>query len=154
MNMSRDVVEWLPFGSNFWFETIKFGADVERKEKLRERIESQSYAIPKDLESGLTPEERIAFGFASQFHKQATMSNLEKRLHGELGKYGASMSKYVERGENVSVQWKDEYTGSTYTTVLKKDSLDVVTAGICLSGGDKRFDLQSLVGVVREGPCG
>lgn len=138
-------------GSNFWFESIKFGADIERKEKLRQRIEDQSYTIPKAIESGLTPEERVSFQYASQFHKEANMSTLEKKLKGELGKYGASMDKFVERGDNVSVQWRDGHSGGAYTSVLNKDTLAVVTAGICLAGGDKVFDLQSLVGVCRQG---
>lgn len=137
-------------GSNFWFESLKFGGDVERKEKLRERLDQQIYSITKTVESGLTPEELEAFKFAVQFHKEAHMSDLEKRLNNELGKYGAKVDKFVERGENVSVQWKDGRDGATYTSVLRQDNLAVVTAGICLSGGDRVFDLQSLVGVTRQ----
>jgi len=137
-------------GSNFWFESIKFGGDVERKEKLRERIEDGSYTIPESLKSGLTPEENVVFKHTSEFHKQASMSDLERRLHGELGKYNAQMDKYVERGDNVSVQWKDKQTNAKYTSVFSKSNLAVVTAGICLSGGDTTFDIQSLVGVCRQ----
>ncbi|KKK50773.1 hypothetical protein LCGC14_3121680, partial [marine sediment metagenome] len=97
------------------------------------------------------PEENIAFKFAVAFHQEANKSELEKRLEQEFHKTGALMSKFVERGDTVEVQWSDKKTSGKYTSVLKKGDLSVITAGICLSGGDKRFDLQSLVTVCRQG---
>lgn len=144
-----DTIEARFDGVNFWFDRVKFGTDIERKENLRNRLENQQYMVTKNLQSGLTPEEIKAFKYASEFHKEANKSNLEKRLEKEFGCTGAAMDKFIERGKNVEVQWKDG--GNKYTSVLNKDDLSVVTAGICLSGGDKLFDLQSLVTVCREG---
>lgn len=145
-----DSVEARFDGRNFWFDSIKFGGDVEKVERLRERLQKQNYSITAEISSGLTPEEHSAFKYAVQFHKEAHMTSLERKLHNELGKYGAGLDGFTERGENVSVQWKDKRTGGKYTSVLNKDNLSVVTAGICLSGGDRVFDLQSLVGVCRQ----
>lgn len=145
-----DAVEARFDGMHFWFENIKFDDSMERREQLRTRIEQQNYFISKNTK-GLTPAEEIAFKYASEFHKEANKSKIEKRLENEFMKTGAIMEKFIERGNNVEVQWKDKQTHGTYTSVLKMDDLSVVTAGICLSGGDKKFDLQSLVTVCRQG---
>ena len=146
-----DSVEARFDGANFWFECPKFGGDIERKEALRDRLEKQNYSITSNLTSGLTPEEAKAFKYAVQFHKEANKSNLEKRLEEEFYRTGAVLDKFIERGENVEVQWRDKNSKKKYTSVLNQNDLSVVTAGICLSGGDSKFDLQSLVTVCREG---
>lgn len=146
-----DAVEARFDGANFWFDSIKFSGDIDRQEKLRDRLEKQNYSITSEIKSGLTPEENIAFTYAVGFHKEANKSNLEKKLESEFDKTGALLNKLIERGENVEVQWSDKKTKSKYTSILKKADLSVVTAGICLSGGDQRFDLQSLVTVCRQG---
>lgn len=136
-------------GAHFWFDSIKFNENMDKMVQLRDRIQEGNYALPKNQK--LTPEEATAFRLAASFHKQANMSNLERRLQAEMGRYDAQVEKFVERGDNVEVQWKDNWNGGKYTSVFKIDDLSVVTAGICLSGGDKKFDLQSLVGVIRQG---
>ncbi|MHA1675803.1 MAG: hypothetical protein ACTSU6_01360 [Candidatus Njordarchaeales archaeon] len=145
-----DTVEARFDGLHFWFDCMKFGGDTERKENLRDRLEQQEYTITKAITTGLTPEESEAFKYAVEFHREANKSKLEKRLEAELAKTGAAMDKFIERGGNVEVQWRDKTTNGKYTSILNKEDLSIVTAGICLSGGDKRFDLQSLVTVCRQ----
>lgn len=139
-------------GSSFWFDSATFTNTADKRTELRDRIQAANYGYPKDLK--LSPEEQMAFRFAASFHKEANKPKIEKRLQEEMERAGAQVDKYIERGENVEVQWKDNVTHKKYTSVLKIDDLSVVTAGICLSGGDKKFDLQSLVGVVRQGERG
>lgn len=137
-------------GQHFWFEAARFTDTAEQRIKLRERLEQGNYALPTD-QSLLSPEELSAFKIAVECYKTANMSDLERRLVGEMSRYDATMKKFVERGDKVEVQWKDNMTGSNLTSVFRTNDLSVITAGICLSGGDKTFDLQSLVGVVRRG---
>ena len=40
--------------------------------------------------------------------------------------------------------------GREHTSAIAKDNLTVLSAGICLAGGDQAFDLNSLVGVLRQ----
>lgn len=136
-------------GANFWFDSATFTDGADRRLALRESIQAFNYGLPN--QHGLSPEEVEAFKLAAAFHKEANVPPIERRLNDELNKAGATMDKYIERGKNIEVQWRDTLTKKTYTSVLKADDLSIVTAGICLSGGDKKFDMQSLVGVVREG---
>lgn len=145
-----DTVQVRFDGSCFWFDSAKIIKDMDKREDLRQRIIKGNYSMTKELKYGLSPEEDEAFNLACQFHKEANMSDLEKRLTNEFGRYDATMERFVERGSNVEVQWRDNISHQAITSVFNKEDLSVVTAGICLSGGDKKFDLQSMVGVFRE----
>ena len=138
-------------GANFWFNGSKFSVGAEKKDILRERIKNFKYSIPEDLLPGITPEEKFVFDLAVGFHKESSKSNVERRLENEFHKYDASVDGFTERGNTIEVRWRDNKNAKTYTSVLDKDNLSVITAGICLSGGDKKFDLPSLVVVCREG---
>jgi hypothetical protein len=57
--------------------------------------------------------------------------------------------EYLERADSFRVTFT--VGGRSYTSSVNKDDLTVQVAGICLSGEDQKFDLSSLVGVLREG---
>lgn len=137
-------------GLCFWFDGVKASNNVDKKELLRQRIVKNNYSLTKELEAGLSPEEINSFNLTCKFHKEASMSDLEKRLNSEFKLYDATMERFIERGSNVEVQWRDNKSRKAITSVLNKDDLSVVTAGICLSGDDKKFDLQTMVSVFRE----
>jgi hypothetical protein len=42
------------------------------------------------------------------------------------------------------------YINMRHTSAIAKADLTVVSSGICLSGRDRDFDLQSLVGVIEH----
>jgi hypothetical protein len=56
--------------------------------------------------------------------------------------------EYLERADSFRVT----FTVGTrrYSSSVHKDDFTVQVAGICLSGEDQKFDLSSLVGVLRE----
>jgi hypothetical protein len=62
---------------------------------------------------------------------------------------GARLMGYEAAEGVLRVSW--ERDGQRGVTLINAN-LDVVSAGICLSGEDQRFDLASIVGVVRDAP--
>jgi len=72
----------------------------------------------------------------------------EGRLQDALEHAGAELNEFTERGDVYAVTYTVD--GERHTSVVDRRSLTVVTAGICLSGQDEKFDLASLVGVLRE----
>jgi hypothetical protein len=73
-------------------------------------------------------------------------------LRGALEHAGAELKNYVERHDVYTVTY--EVDGQWHVSAVAKKDLSVQVAGICLSGEDQNFDLQSLVGVIREAQGG
>jgi hypothetical protein len=142
-------------GSQFWYD----GPDVRRdpgiaaylREALGEMVEPVRLS-----RTGLTAEERTAYAinYAPRLQAEidAHVDRVEKRLREALAHAGATLKDYLEREETFRVTY--EVDGRRHVSVVNQNDLSVHVAGICLSGEDRHFDLQSLVGVLREAQTG
>lgn len=146
-------------GSQFWFDRIDERADPGLALYLREAWVKTS--APQALDRlGLSPQYRAAYALAFEKKRAAELAQIERakearratsegRLQDALEHAGAELNEYSERGDVYRVTYTVD--GARHTSVVDRRSLAVVTAGICLSGEDQKFDLASLVGVLREG---
>ena len=71
----------------------------------------------------------------------------ERRLRDALHMGGGELRDFRDRGDFWQVEWTTR-NGEHHTSAISKNDLTVISSGICLSGGDRNFDLQSLVGVI------
>jgi hypothetical protein len=138
-------------GAHCWYD----GPDPRRdpgtaaylRESLARMVEPDQLSRP-----GLTAEECAAYtlnyGPRLQAELEARRDRVEERLRAALGHAGAEFREYQERGDVYRVVY--EVDGGRQVSVVRRDDLSVQVAGICLSGQDRQFDLQSLVGVLRE----
>jgi hypothetical protein len=147
-------------GACFWFDDLDNRVDPIKTMDLRDALKARDWSrVSKtDIDNpktyavevkGVTPEDMIAYQLAARRVIQETRSSLETRLETDLKDVGAKLDGYTERGDNVEVRWVNA-SGQGYTTVIRKDDFKVVTAGICVSGEDRKFNLKSLVGVVNH----
>jgi hypothetical protein len=101
---------------------------------------------------GLTAEERAAYAQTYwpryEASEEGRRSREEQRLRDALAHAGADLKDYVERRDVYTVTYVVD--GQRHVSAVAKKDLSVQVAGICLSGEDEHFDLQSLVGVIRE----
>jgi hypothetical protein len=146
-----EVIECRFDGSQFWYE----GPDERRdpgtaaylRRSLNEMTEPERLSRP-----GLTPEERRAYalnyGQRLRAEEEARRNRTESRLRDALAHAGAEYLDHLERGDSYRVEY--EVAGRRHVSAIARDDLTVMVAGICLSGEDAQFDLQSLVGVLRE----
>lgn len=72
----------------------------------------------------------------------------ETRLREALQQGGGRLQNYRDRGDYWQVEWQTA-DGHLHSSAIDKNDLTVVSSGVCLSGRDRDFDLQSLVGVMR-----
>ena len=73
----------------------------------------------------------------------------EWRLQRALKMGGGELRGFCDRDDYWLVEWTSG-SGEHHNSAIAKNDLTVMSAGICLSGEDSNFDLQSLVGVVEN----
>ena len=144
-------------GGSWWFEEIDRRASPLEAESLREAL--RSGVAPEEMKvKGLTPEMRACYSLVRrrvelererklQREQRRRGSRDEARLRGALSFGGGGLHSFHDRGDYWLVEWTAR-DGELHTSAIAKSDLTVISAGICLSGEDQKFDLQSLVGVV------
>lgn len=147
-----DVVRARFDGATFWFDSLDPGHNSSQSAYLRESL--RAMVPPEELKrSGLTPEERAAYSLCFKTRHDARVrtqpDQTETRLRSALKHAGAEFVDYLERKDGYRVTYR--IGDRQMVSSVEKDDLTVQVAGICLSGEDQKFDLASLVGVLREG---
>nr|WP_240038779.1 MULTISPECIES: hypothetical protein [Okeania] len=140
-------------GSSWWFEDIDRRADPFVAEQLREAFKNIT-PLKEVRFKGITPEMKTVYDLVArqkeEFMKQMQQQRDEKQLREALEMGGGELQDFRDRSTYWQVEWVTR-DGERHSSAIEKNDLTVVSAGICLSGGDRHFDLQSLVGVVKEG---
>lgn len=144
-------------GGSWWFEEVDRRASPQEAEGLREALRGGLAPEAVGMK-GLTPEMRACYSLVvrrreserereRQRERRSRETRDESRLRGALRFGGGDLRGFRDRGDYWLVEWTTR-GGERHTSAIAKADLTVVSAGICLSGEDEKFDLQSLVGVV------
>ena len=147
-----DTVTAIFDGNNFWFDSVDMNQDMSMADYLREEL--KKHTLVKNLKyKGLTPEQKGTYAFLDAYHrekeKELRKQTLEGRILEALQHADAKLHKYMEQKDAITISWVSR-SGGQYTSTVKKDSLRVLSSGVCLSGKDADFDLASLVSVMEE----
>ncbi len=140
-------------GRLFWYERRDPARNPALAAYLREQLTHvDTKGMPPEPgvlhASGLSREEREAYAWVRGLAAAAQRDRIETRLSDAVAHAGADFRGYTERGDAYVVTFQVD--GRQFTSTVRQDDLTVITAGICLSGKDQRFDLASLVGVLRQ----
>lgn len=145
-------------GAHFWYESADTRSDPVTGRYLRESLIRRT-PVDELQHSGLSPEQRAAYAVhfikpeseKSKGDAEPTASQppaTEQRLREALAHAGAELTDFMERRDGYRVSYS--ISGRHHVSSVSKDDMSVQVAGICLSGEDENFDLQSLIGVIRE----
>lgn len=144
-------------GGVWWFEELDRRAAPAESQSLRQAL--RSGIAPAELRlKGLTPEMRACYTLSfrrEELERERKLRRTESgrrvldeaRLRKALRFGGGDLRSFQDRAEFWLVEWEGR-DGQLHTSAIEKNGLTVISAGICLSGEDQKFDLQSLVGVV------
>ncbi|MEP0874115.1 hypothetical protein NDA01_30915 [Trichocoleus desertorum AS-A10] len=136
-------------GASCWFEEIDRRDDPTIAETLQSNLK-QLVPVEELQFKGITPEMRSLYDLVAQRTEGfAQPQQDEKRLRQALKLGGGELHQFHDRGEYWTVDWTTS-DGVRHASAIAKADLTVVSSGICLSGRDRDFDLQSLVGVMEH----
>jgi hypothetical protein len=130
-------------GRTLWYDDQDRRADPAIAESLRAALHAEQ-AAPNV--ANLSPGEQAAYALLARQHMR---DHTEQRLIDALAIGGARLVGYEAADGGLRVTWA---RGTERNVALVSTSMDVVSAGICLSGQDERFDLASIIGVVADAP--
>lgn len=132
-----------------WFEAIDRRDDPMIAEALQSALK-QLIPVEALQFKGMTPEMRSLYEVVGQRTEGfAQPQRDEKQLRQALKLGGGELHQFQDRGDYWTVEWATA-DGNRHTSAIAKADLTVVSSGICLSGRDRDFDLQSLVGVMEQ----
>ncbi|GAG69188.1 unnamed protein product, partial [marine sediment metagenome] len=135
-------------GKNYWCEEIDNRSDPSIPEYLKYAL-NKSIPVDKLNYRGLSPCHREAykwqFFLSKEQLKEVTLETIKEAVEHGTGKF----LSYIERKDSYVVTFSLD--GEEFRSTVMKKNFEVITAGICLSGEDHKFDLQSLTDVVKEG---
>jgi len=164
-------------GTAFWFDEIDRRAEPQPTEQLREQLEQVT--LPDQVRfAGMTPEMVTVYelvlqqtpAYQEREHHRRQVRDVQNRpqppqrrrerrgssdrtdeqqLRDALQMGGGRLRTFRDRGEFWQVEWMTR-DGERHTSAIAKGDLTVMSSGICLSGCDRDFDLQSLVGVIEN----
>lgn len=143
-----DTVQARFDGTNIWFEQIDPRHNVRNAAYLRESLTNSLEKDKLEL-AGLSIEERDAYFIAYNDAVEAKRDRQEEKIKTALHRAGAKYQSYIERANTYTIEFT--VNGEKHRSVVNKNNLAIESAGICLAGTDRNFDLQSLVGVIVEG---
>lgn len=140
-------------GQRFWYERRDPSRDPAVAAYLRGQLSAAGPdGLPPEAhrlhKRGLSREERAAYDFLRRDIAEEMKNRVETRLSDALAHAGARYRSHSERPGVFVVRY--DVDGRPHMSTVNREDLSVVTAGICLSGTDRSFDLASLVGVLRE----
>lgn len=138
-------------GANFWFETVDRKRNPAIARYLRESLEKR--VVPSEIRySGMVPPESLAYHMAflrtNPDYISGQAGTLDERIRQALQHSGAQLDAFWEQKSD-SLMVRFIVDGQTHVCHVSTN-LSLRSAGICLQGEDGKFDLASLVGVIRE----
>ena len=139
-------------GSCWWFDEIDRRSDPLLSEQLKEALQKLTPTAELRLK-GITPEMRVVYEIVTEqmqeFAGKMRHKRDEKLLAEALRQGGGELREFRDRENTWLVEWTTA-DGERHTSAISKQDLTVISSGICLSGRDRDFDLQSLVGVMEQ----
>ena len=136
-------------GCNLWYERPDQSNDPSKGEYLRSSFAKA--ADPKTLKyKGLTFTEKSAYAVRYAIDTKVREELRTRGLKTDVEHAGGVFIGMKERSDRYEVTYTVD--GHQYTSFVDKTPTRmVISAGVCLSGGDDMFDLKSLITVMREG---